>query len=75
MSSQTPDVPAGTGADMLGAVSALLRLRTGLAGGPGQGMLEYGLILVTVPLVVIITVFLFGERVATLFRTAGSTIP
>jgi Flp pilus assembly pilin Flp len=60
---------------MLAIVSVLRSLRAGLAGGPGQGMLEYGLLLVTVPLVVIVTVWLFGERVAVLFTTAGSSIP
>jgi Flp pilus assembly pilin Flp len=57
------------------AVKALRHVGSQLEAAPGQGMLEYGLLLVTVPLVVIVTVWLFGERVAVLFTTAGSSIP
>jgi len=59
---------------MSSKLSAFRRCRRALAGGPGQGQLEYGLILVSVALVAIVAVFLFGARVGTLVSAAGSSI-
>ncbi len=40
----------------------------------GQGLLDYGMIIVAVALVVIVLVFLFGGQVGSLFVRSGSSL-
>jgi pilus assembly protein Flp/PilA len=41
---------------------------------PGQGMVEYGLILAAVALVVIVALFAIGPKVSDMFSSAGTSL-
>jgi Flp pilus assembly pilin Flp len=56
---------------------AALRSRLGAqlaACETGQGMVEYGLILVAVAVVVVVALFAIGPRVASMFSTAALSL-
>jgi Flp pilus assembly pilin Flp len=58
----------------------LTRLRAGARGQVagrehGQGMLEYGVIIMAVAISVIVAVLAFGTRVTALFSTSASSLP
>jgi pilus assembly protein Flp/PilA len=41
---------------------------------PGQGMVEYGLILAAIAIAVIIAMFALGPKIASMFETAGASM-
>jgi Flp pilus assembly pilin Flp len=41
----------------------------------GQGLLEYGLILVTVSIAVVVALFALAPRINALFTTVGASLP
>jgi Flp pilus assembly pilin Flp len=57
----------------LQALAASIKTRLA-AHEEGQGMLEYGLIIVAVAIAVIVAIFALGPKIATLFSTAGASL-
>ena len=52
----------------------LARLRTRLDwGAPGQGLMEYGLIISVVSIAAVVLIMAMGPRVASMFQTAGQS--
>ncbi len=69
--------------DVLEAISAVARRRTcagspagrdGQAGGAGQGLVEYGLIVAGIAVVAVITLVFFGDQVAAVLDLIGNAI-
>jgi Flp pilus assembly pilin Flp len=52
----------------------LARLRARLdRGAPGQGLMEYGLIISVVSIAAVVLIMAMGPRVASMFQTAGQS--